>query len=160
MLALVAALLVAGCGGDDEGDEGSAEPVSEEEYATEIGDILTGFGEESINLASSLAEAQSTDELLSGVEELSDLTETSVDELTAIEPPEEASEGHETLTTALEGYLDDLNNLSTALEDAGDDPQAVQDAALEFQEAATSVQTDLQEAATQLQEAGIEPPTP
>lgn len=157
---MFAALLVAGCGEEEESGDSGAEPVSEEEYGSEVGDILTTFGEESITLASDLAGAQSTDELLSGVESLTELTQSSVEDLNAIEPPEDAAEGHETLTTALEGYLDDLNNLSTALEDAGDDPQAVQDAALEFQEAATSVQTDLQEAATQLQEAGIEPPTP
>ena len=45
-----------------------------------------------------------------------------MDDLNAIEPPEEAAEGHETLTGALEGYLSDIETLAGAVE--SDDPKA------------------------------------
>lgn len=160
LLATFAALVAAGCGGDDESDSSSdsGEPLSSEEYATEIEGILRTFGEESITLGTELSGATSPEELRSGVDDLSALTQTAVDDLNAIEPPEEAGEAHETLTSALEGYLEDIETLSEAVQ--SDDPQAAQQAALDFQEAAVEVQSDLSEAATQLQDAGIEAPAP
>jgi hypothetical protein len=157
LLAAVVALIAGGCGGDDEeSSSGGGDPLSEEEYATEIQDVLTTFGEESISLGTELSSATSPDELRSGVDELASLTQTAVDDLSAIEPPEDAAEAHETLTGALEGYLADIETLQSAVE--SDDPKEAQQAALEFQEAATGVQDDLAEAANQLQEAGIEGP--
>ena len=156
LLAATAALAIAGCGGDDEDGGGSSEPLSEEDYASEIESVLTTFGEESISLGTELSSATTPEELRSGVADLQSLTETAVDDLNAIEPPEEAAEGHETLTGALEGYLSDIETLAGAVE--SDDPKAAQDAALEFQEAAVDVQSELAEAASQLEEAGIEAP--
>lgn len=155
LFAAAASLAIAGCGGDD--DNGGGEPLSEEEYATEIEDVLTTFGEESISLGTELSGATTPDELRSGVGDLQALTETAVEDLNDIEPPEEAAEGHETLTAALEGYLSDIETLASAVE--GDDPKAAQEAALAFQEAAVDVQSQLAEAATQLEDAGIEPPS-
>lgn len=157
LFAAIAALIAGGCGGDDEGDSGGGgEALSEEDYASEINEILTTFGEESISLGTELSSAASPDELRSGVDDLSGLTQTAVDDLNAIEPPEEAAEAHETLTSALEGYLEDIDTLASAVET--DDPAEAQEAALAFQEAAVEVQSDLADAATQLQEAGIEAP--
>ena len=120
-------------------------------------DVLRTFGEESIALGTELSSATTPDELRSGVDDLQALTQTAVDDLNDIEPPEAAAEGHETLTGALEGYLSDIETLAEAVE--SDDPEAAQEAALEFQEAAVDVQSELGEAASQLEEAGIEPPT-
>ena len=75
------------------------------------------------------------------MDDLQALTQTAVDDLKAIEPPEEAAEGHETLTGALEGYLSDIEELASAVE--SDDPEAAQEAALQFQEAAVDVQSEL-----------------
>ena len=149
LLAATAALAVAGCGGGDE--------LSEEEYASEIESVLTTFGEESITLGTELSSATTPDELRSGVDDLQALTQTAVDDLNEIEPPEDAAEGHETLTGALEGYLSDIEALAGAVE--SDDPEAAQEAALQFQEAAVEVQAQLAEAASQLEEAGIEAPS-
>jgi hypothetical protein len=158
LLAAAAALAIAGCGGDDDGgDEGGGEPLSESEYATEIQNILTTFGEESISLGTELSSATTPDQLRTGVDDLQALTQSAVDDLNDIEPPEEAAEGHETLTGALEGYLSDIETLAGAVE--SDDPKAAQDAALEFQEAAVDVQSELADAASQLQDAGIEAPS-
>ena len=156
LVAATAALAIAGCGGDDD-DGGGGEPLSEEDYATEIESVLTTFGEESISLGTELSSATTPDELRSGVDDLQALTQTAVDELNDITPPEEAAEGHETLTGALEGYLSDIETLAGAVE--SDDPEAAQEAALQFQEAAVEVQSQLAEAASQLEEAGIKPPT-
>ncbi|MDX6588361.1 MAG: hypothetical protein QOI31_2834 [Solirubrobacterales bacterium] len=156
LVAATAALAIAGCGGDDD-DGGSGEPLSAEDYATEIEDVLVSFGEASVALGTELSSAESPEELRSGVDELQSLTQTAVDDLNAITPPEDAAEGHETLTGALEGYLSDIESLAEAVE--SDDPEAAQEAALQFQEAAVDVQSQLAEAATQLEEAGIEPPT-
>ena len=120
-------------------------------------DVLRTFGEESIALGTELSSATSPDQLRSGVDDLQALTQTAVDDLKAIEPPEAAAEGHETLTGALEGYLADIETLGKAVE--SDDPEAAQEAALQFQEAAVDVQSELGEAASQLEEAGIEAPT-
>jgi hypothetical protein len=157
LFAALAALVVAGCGSDDEGDSGGGDPLSEEDYATEINDILTTFGEESITLGTELSSAASPEELQSGVDDLSGLTATAVEDLNGIEPPEEAAEAHETLTGALEGYLEDIETLASAVET--DDPAAAQEAALEFQEAAVDVQSELADASEQLQEAGIQAPS-
>jgi hypothetical protein len=156
LLAATAALAIAGCGGDDD-DGGSGEPLSAEDYATEIEDVLVTFGEASVALGTELSSAESAEQLRSGVDELQELTQTAVDDLNAITPPEEAAEGHETLTGALEGYLSDIEDLAEAVE--SDDPEAAQEAALQFQEAAVDVQSELAEAASQLEDAGIEPPT-
>ena len=156
LLVATAALAIAGCGGDDdEGDSGEA--LSGDDYATEIESVLTTFGEESISLGTELSSATTPDELRSGVDDLQALTQTAVDDLNAIEPPEEAAEGHETLTGALEGYLSDIEDLASAVE--SDDPKAAQKAAQQFQEAAVDVQSQLAEAASQLEEAGIEAPS-
>jgi hypothetical protein len=149
LLAAAAAIAVAGCGGGDE--------LSEEDYATEVEDVLTTFGEESVALGTELSSATSPDQLRSGVDELQALTQTAVDDLNDIEPPEDAAEGHETLTGALEGYLADIETLAAGVE--GDDPEAAQEAALKFQEAAVDVQSELAEAASQLEEAGIDAPS-
>ncbi len=157
LLIATAALAIAGCGGDDEGDDSGGEALSESDYAAEIQSILTTFGEESISLGTELSSATTPDALRSGVDDLQALTQTAVDDLNAIEPPESAAEGHETLTGALEGYLSDIETLAGAVET--DDPKAAQEAALEFQEAAVDVQSQLAEAATQLQDAGIDAPS-
>ncbi len=112
LLIATAALAIAGCGGDDEGDEGGGEALSESDYAAEIQSILTTFGEESIALGTELSSATTPDALRSGVDDLQALTQTAVDDLNAIEPPESAAEGHETLTGALEGYLSDIETLA------------------------------------------------
>ena len=104
-----------------------------------------------------LSSATTPEELRSGVDDLEVVTQTAVDDLTGLEPPEDAAEGHDTLTGALEGYLSDIQTLAEAVE--SDDPEAAQEAALAFQEAAVDVQSDLAEAAAQLEEAGIEAPT-
>jgi hypothetical protein len=149
LVAAMAALAIAGCGGGDE--------LSEEDYATEVGDILTTFGEESISLGTELSSAATPEELQSGVADLEEITQTAVDDLNDIEPPSDASEGHDTLVGALEGYLSDIQSLADAVDT--DDPKAAQDAALEFQEAAVDVQSELAEAASQLEDAGIEAPS-
>ena len=157
LLVATAALAVAGCGGDDDSGDDGGEALSESDYAAEIQSILTTFGEESISLGTELSSATTPDELRSGVDDLQALTQTAVDDLNAIEPPESAAEGHETLTGALEGYLSDIETLASAVE--SDDPKAAQEAAVEFQEAAVDVQSELSDAATQLQDAGIEAPS-
>lgn len=157
LVAATAALAIAGCGGDDDDGGDSGEALSAEDYATEIESILTTFGEESIALGTELSSAQTPEELRSGVADLQALTQTAVDDLNAITPPEDAAEGHDTLTGALEGYLDDIETLASAVE--SDDPQEAEDAALAFQEAAVDVQSELGEAASQLEEAGIEAPS-
>ena len=101
LVAATAAIAIAGCGGGDE--------LSEEDYATEVGDILTTFGEESISLGTELSSAASPEDLQTGVADLEEITQTAVDELNDIEPPSDASEGHDTLVGALEGYLLLLN---------------------------------------------------
>jgi hypothetical protein len=156
LIAATAALAIAGCGGDDD-DGGGGDPLSEEDYATEIENVLTTFGEDSIELGTELSSATTPEELRSGVDDLQALTQTAVDDLNDITPPEEAAEGHETLTGALEGYLSDIETLAGAVE--SDDPKAAQEAALQFQEAAVDVQSELAEAASQLEDAGIEAPT-
>lgn len=157
LVAATAALAITGCGGDDDGGDSGGEPLSDEAYAAEIEDVLTTFGEESITLGTELSSAATPEDLRSGVSDLEALTQTAVDDLNAIEPPEAAAEGHETLTGALEGYLSDIGDLSEAVE--SDDPQAAQEAALQFQEAAVDVQSELADAASQLEEAGIKAPS-
>ena len=157
LLAAVAALVAGGCGGDDDESSDGGEPLSADAYETEIQGILQTFGEESVAIGGELQSATSADDLAAGVGELDTLTQTAVDDLNAIEPPEDAADAHETLTTALEGYLEDTGSLVEVV-DSGDD-QAIQAAGVEFQEAAVEVQSDIAEALQQLEDAGIEPPS-
>ena len=120
--------------------------------------VLTTFGEESVNLGTELAGSSSPEDLEAGVGSLDEVTQTAVDDLNSIEPPGEAAEAHETLTSALEGYLDDIGTLASDLDGAS--PEETQQAAVDFQESAAEVQTNLAEAAQQLQDAGIEAPAP
>ena len=57
LVAATAALAIAGCGGDDDDGGGGGEPLSAEDYATEIESVLTTFGEESISLGTELSSA-------------------------------------------------------------------------------------------------------
>jgi len=158
LVAATAALAITGCGGGDDDDGGgSGEPLSTDEYATEIEDVLTTFGEASVALGTELSSASSPEEIRSGVDDLQSLTQTAVDDLNDITPPDDAAEGHETLTNALEGYLSDIDTLAEAVE--SDDPEAAQQAAVDFQKAAVDVQSQLAEAASQLEDAGIKAPS-
>jgi hypothetical protein len=158
LIAAIAAVGVAGCGGSDDGgsnasggstSSSTSEALSSSDYASEIQGVLTRFGEAAVSLGAAQSSAESLDELQG-------LTQTAVDDLNAITPPTEAEEGHRTLTAALGGYLSEIEALADTVQ--SDNPDDAQAAALQLQQAALDFQSEFADAAAQLQDAGIELP--
>jgi len=141
---------VLGCGG---GDNGGGEALSAEEYAQQVDDIRQTFAEESTRLGTELQGATSAEELDAGVGEIQEVTQTSIDELEALEPPEEAAEEHEALIGVFEEYEGVVADLKEAT--ASGDQAAIQEAGSTFQAEAGGLQPEIEEAITNLEDAGI-----
>lgn len=160
LFVMLIALVVAGCGGDDgeeETTETETEALSAEEYEQELGDILAPLGTELQEIGAATQAGTSDEDAVAGVEEASATLDGAIGDLSAIEPPEEAAEGHDMLITSLEAFKGAADDFAaTDLEDMA----AVQEALTAFQESVITFQEDFQAGATQLQEAGIEPQSP
>ena len=147
--ALAAPVGALGCGGDDDGGEA----LSPEEYAQQGGEIRQTFGEESTRLGTELQAATSAEELDAGVGEVQEVTQTSIDELEALDPPEEAAEEHEALIGVFEDYAGVVAELKEATESG--DRAAIQEAGATFQAEASGLRPEIEEAISNLQDAGI-----
>jgi len=165
LFALIALIGVAGCGGDDDSTsaeatsadattETSEEALSTEDYATEAQEVLVSFGTAFQELGTAISTASSGDEFSSLVDDAEAEIQTAIEEFGAIQPPEEAQEGHDQILSALEDFSSKLTDVSEAA--SSGDQAAIEDAALELQTAATDFQEQLVSAATSLSEAGVD----
>lgn len=160
LLAAIALIGAAGCG-DDDGDDTSSEETTEttealsnEEYATEVQDVLLSFGESFSALGTEIQQAKSEEDFSALVGEAESEIQTTIDDFSAITPPEDAQEAHDQILAALEGFAGNLTDVSEAVESG--DQTALTDAATELQSAALDFQDELTQAAQSLSEAGIE----
>jgi multidrug resistance efflux pump len=156
ILALVGLIAVAGCGGDDDSSSetsDSGEALSSEEYSTQASEILTTFGTEFQSLGTEISASQNEEDFTAAVDEAEATIQSTIEEYSALVPPEEAQEGHDQVVAALESFSTSLTGVSDAA--ASGDQAALQEAALQLQEEATTFSTDLTEAGQSLEDAGI-----
>jgi len=165
VLALLGLLVIAGCGDDDseesttaaeatETTETSEEALSVEDYAAEAEGVLVAFGMSFQSLGTEISSAASAEDFASLVDDAEGEIQTAIDEFSAIQPPEEAQEGHDQIVSALEDFSSKLTDVSDAAESG--DQTALQDAAGELQTAALDFQEQLLGAAEALSEAGVD----
>ena len=153
VLALIGLFAVAGCGDDDGGSSDSGEALSADEYEAQAREVLTSFGEAFTGLGTQISQSSSPEEFSGFVDDAEAEIQTAIDEFGAIEPPEEAQEGHDQILAALENFSSGLTDVSDAA-DAGD-KAALQEAATALQQAGVDFQTQIEEADQSLKDAGI-----
>ena len=172
LIALVLACLIAfgGCGGSSDSTSSDSTSSSTEsstsadsstdttaasgDYSQELGSILTDFGTSFQSTGADLQGVTDPDELTSGINSLQDETQSTLDELNALDPPSEAQEGQDQLVSAfddLQGSLGDISEIDPS------NPQGAQDVASQFQDAASQFQTDFGAAIDTLSAAGVGP---
>jgi DNA repair exonuclease SbcCD ATPase subunit len=155
LLALAAtALVAAGCGDDDGGDSGSNGALSNEDYASEVRDVLEPLGSELQRIGDTVRASESQQELADSVRSAEDRLQQSIDELESLEPPSDAEAAHQELIGALTDFQGSLNELSSAA-DAEDTAEVIQSAS-RLPGAAQELQSRLNEVRQQLEDAGID----
>ena len=146
-LILTTALIVAGCGGDDE-----PEPLSTEDYSAELVGILEPLGTELQRLGDVTREG-GAEQLAANVGDVEEVVSGAIEDLEAIEPPEEAASAHDDMIAALQAFQEATSTLLTEAEETDGDvsPEAQQ----AYVEAGQQFQADFTAAATDLEAAGI-----
>lgn len=167
LLALVGLIAIAGCGGDDEeststeattetteatGDTTASDDVTA--YTTGAQEVLLSFGTAFTELGTQIQQSKDEEEFATLVGDAETEIQTAIDDFSALEPPEEAQEGHDQILAALEDFSSKLTDVSDAA--SSGDEQALQTAATELQAAGLDFQKQLTEAAQKLTEAGID----
>jgi hypothetical protein len=154
VLALTGLIALSGCGGGDSSDSStSSDALSVDEYTTQVQQALTDFGTQFTTLGTQIQQAKTSDELSGLVDQAETEIQGAIDDFDAIQPPDEAQEGHDQIIAALEDFSSKLTDVSEAA-DSGD-KSSFQDAAAALQQAGTDFGTQLQEAAQSLSDAGI-----
>jgi hypothetical protein len=174
LLALVGLIAVAGCGSDDSSDSSSSDSTTATEssttatdstssdstsaddgdYAQSLTAILTDFGTSFQTLGTKLQGVKDEDALASGIDELESQIQTTIDDLKALDPPEEAQQGQDDVIAAFEAFSQKLTDVSDAV-DSGD-ASAAKTAAQDLQEAATTFQQDFTAGITEITQSGVE----
>ena len=155
LLAVLAALALPACGDDDDDSGDGGEALSAEEYDAEMEAALQTFAELD-QLSAPLANPESVEQYVTGVREIVTEIDGTVSDLEAIEPPENVSEEHDELISAVEAYRDVFPPVADAAE-AGDNAALqsgatdLQAAAFEFQETATDLDQRFEDEGIDLQ---------
>jgi ABC-type glycerol-3-phosphate transport system substrate-binding protein len=125
LLALVGALLLAGCGGGSE-TAASGPPQTKAEYQATVGEIVADVNAKYGNLSVDPAKlaADEVADVQTGLRELAD-------ELDEVRPPDEVSALHAEYVAGLRGFADELPDLTEKLKAATDDPSAGLDVLLD-----------------------------
>ena len=121
VLALVGLIAISGCGGDDSGTSSTASTSSEQLSADDYGQQLTAA---LVPLFTSLQGLQSFDpqnpeDFGTQIQPTEDSFAKAIDEVNALQPPDEAQDGQDQLVAALEDFSSKLTDLSNSVE-AGD----------------------------------------
>jgi hypothetical protein len=158
VLMLFGALLVAGCGGDDDesSDSGeTTEALSAEEYSTTVTDALTQFGTEFAALGEAVKNPESPEAYVAGVEDIQARLDEIIAELEGVTPPPEGEQVHADLIAAFEDLNASFTPVIETAQNAEDDPQALIEAATDLQAAALDFQTEATRISEEAAEAGI-----
>lgn len=148
---IMAVATVAGCGGGDEAAAPEAAPLSEEEYTTQVQDVLQPLSDELQRIGSESATQTTPEDLAGSLGEVESALQTGIDELSAITPPEEAAAAHDQLIAAFEGFREGTTTAREAAEEG--DLQAL---ATDYQQSALEFQQDVLAVNKEFQKAGID----
>lgn len=165
VLGLMLALVVAGCGGDDDDGDGDStssgepsaeqatgDPLSADEYASELTGILAPLGTELQEIGTATSEGSSNQDAIDGVSNASERLQTSINDLLGLVPPEDAADAHADLVASLEGFKDAADEFAST---DPDDEEAITGQVTDLQDAVLTFQTDFEAAITGLAEAGV-----
>jgi len=146
--ALALAAGAAACGDDDGGDGGGgADP---DDYISELNDAQLDYVNDVTQVISG-APLTNPDALADAATELQEITDSSADEIEAIEPAEEVADLHEDFVAEMRTAATEFGDAADAFE-SGDQQQIAQ-AGTQLQTASTDVQTNLQQIVADMNEA-------
>jgi hypothetical protein len=157
---LAAGVLFAGCGGDDESDtaadtgattEEATAALSEEDYRTEVEGVLTPLGEELQRIGTETSGQTTPEGVAEGLADTEEALQSGIDDLEAIEPPENLQEPHDRMIVALEDFAQATTEAREGAESG--DLQAV---ATDYVTAATDFQQELQAVLQDFEAAGLD----
>lgn len=157
VLALAGSIAVAGCGGDDEEtlstitEETTEGPLSPEDYAIKAQTVIVSFANRFGELAIAEVGDISDGQFRRLADQAEGETQDVIEEFDALEPPEEAREGHDQILAALEDFSSKLTDVSDAASSGGK-PELRAD----LQAATVAFQSQLLAATETLNEAGID----
>jgi hypothetical protein len=141
-LLLAGALLLAACGGEDD----------KEQYAEDVQGVLDPLGDELQTLGTELQGVDSPAGFAAALQGVEDRIDESVAELESIDPPEDVTEIHADLISALETFNASLEGVR---ESADDGRQALQAAAADLPVAALEFQRQMTEVTQRARDAGV-----
>lgn len=124
-LAVLAAAILAGCGGGGDGG------VSKEEFESRMGSIGDSIEDSFESLAEDAPNASSFDELSDELDEVEADLEKAVSELDSLEFPDDVADTKSQLVAGVKALAGDIQSLIDAVESG--DVSTIQDAAAEFQ---------------------------
>lgn len=156
---LAAGVLFAGCGGDDDDTDTAADTSAEEEatelsddeYRTEVEGVLTPLGEGLQQIGTETSDQTTPEGVADGLSEAEGVLQTGIEDLQAIQPPENLQEPHDRMIAALEAF-----EQATAEAREGAESGDVQAIATDYVQAATDFQAELTEVVQDFQDAGLE----
>lgn len=153
---VMAGALLAGCGGDDSESDAGAPPeeteaLSEEDYRTEVEGVLTPLGEELQTIGAETSGQTTPEGVAQGLADTEAALQGGVDDLEAIQPPENLQEPHDRMIAAIEEFLQATTQAREGAESG--DLQAV---ATDYVTAATNFQQELMSVLQDFEDAGLD----
>ena len=156
---LVAGALFAGCGGDDSESDTAAAPeettesaaLSDEEYQTEVEGVLTPLGEDLQRIGSETSSQTTPEGVAQGLGDAEEVLQTGIDDLEAIQPPENLQEPHDRMIAAIEDF-----QAATTTAREGAESGDIQSIATDYVQAATDFQTELMAVIQDFEDAGLD----
>ncbi|MGB6424741.1 MAG: hypothetical protein WBF18_05630 [Solirubrobacterales bacterium] len=139
---LLAAGLIAACGGDDKAD-----------YGQEVEDVLKPLGEELQSLGTELSAASDEQGLIDGLSAAEAEIDNATSALESIDVPSDVEQVNQDLIAAISGFGDELAKVRTAAEQ-GDTAQ-LQTLATALPQIATDFQAELSRVQDAAKEAGV-----
>lgn len=151
---LVAAALVAGCGGGGESSEGAPAEgaTTPEEYRAELMTFFENLQAEAVAAAPEGGGGNSPEAAAQQLAALEGALQSGTADLEAIEPPEGAEAPHDQLVAAIQSFGDATAQASDAIE-SGEEPQTVLS---EYGQATAAFQQQLMELGPAFEEAGVD----
>lgn len=153
LAALLGALAIAGCGGDEEepaADEPAVDEEASQEYVEEVRQAIGPVASQSQDLINQALQARSVDDLVMPLGNAEDAYRDAVDDLDGITPPAESEDLHTDLIAAHESIAQGASDAVQAAKNG--EPQGLQ----EFQRAGEEYREETERITQEFAERGIE----